>query len=417
MKQNRIIPKATGILTGKYGVLLLTALYFSLALLVVTICGKWAYLNTSEIQTDFMALYLIDYRVGFVSRALIGSIFALFTDHPTVRMVTVTLTVMLLLSMLLLSFLQAKLVKKTLQSSERSVLLLSCLHFLSIAFWSGPFENTGLLDIFAIFVLLLYALSIDAPGDLRYWLAPIVCVVGLLIHTFFFFACFAVMASILWFDLLRQPNRLRITLFAVTCVVSVGLFVLFVFFAQDMVRMDWDSLSAMMHQKYDGPSMDEYFHAYLYGQNGEHVMQDGTDLIDHLHDNSSFFNATRTRYAKYLLPAVAPFVWGCVNGARKKGGRLLAYLGLLVPYLALFPELYVSSDDSRFFSPLLISQFLMLYYLFMQTNGFFLPTDLPAPGKKLSKALQAKRRKQIRCIWACVLAASVAYLVWGYVKL
>ena len=38
-------------------------------------------------NTDFMTFFLPDCRIGFVSRAFIGPIIYLFTNHPTVRMV------------------------------------------------------------------------------------------------------------------------------------------------------------------------------------------------------------------------------------------------------------------------------------------------------------------------------------------
>ena len=114
MKNDRLVSGTIRVLTGKYGVLLLTAAHLCLTLLIVTIGRKWGYMDASSIQSDYMTMYLLDYRVGFVSRALIGSIISLFTDHPTVRMVSSLFISAVLFSMLLISFLQARLVKKVL---------------------------------------------------------------------------------------------------------------------------------------------------------------------------------------------------------------------------------------------------------------------------------------------------------------
>lgn len=416
MKKSRHSFKPVQLLTGKYGILLLTALNVCLACLIVTLSNYWMYLDITHSNTDYMTFFLPDYRIGFVSRALVGSVIYLFTDHPTARMVSTMLFVTLFVSSLLFCFLQAALAKKALLSGDRATLLLSYLFFLNKVFWCNSFQELGLLDLFMTLLLQLFLLCIEHKRTVGYWIAPVVCFAGLLIHTAFFFAGFPVVAAILWFELLKsgRPGRSCAVFFTAVCVVSVALFVMFTIFPQEFVRVTPDELLSMLKEKYDGEIQDTYFISHMFRTNGEKYA-DTIRASDFLEYATTTTNIRSPKIYLNLLNLVllsVPFVYGCFSHARRSGNRLIAYLGFIAPLVTLYPSLHFSTDKERFFSLCLLALYMLLHYVSTQTDTHFLPCADDPPRKKLSRyEAQQRREKYRRALIVCTVAGLVYTLV------
>ncbi len=418
MKKRRILEKTVQIAAGKYGLLWLTLLNAALACAVVMLSNRWQYLGCTMTNKDFMTFYLVDYRVGFVSRALIGSVVYLFTKHPTVQMISILLSVMVIVSLLLFAFLQAQIAKKALLKADHAVLLVSYLFFVNSIFWCDSFQYIGLLDIFMTVLLQIYVLCAERNRSLGYALAPLVCVVGLLIHTAFLFVGFTVVAAILWFDLLQREKtkRAHIVLFGVTCAVSVVLFILFVFFAQKFVRISWDELLGMMKQKYDGPIFENYYSYYLY-QTDEvknYTAHSTAEILPFLFRKIDLSSTTIRRNFLNILPLTVLFLGGCVYHMRASGNRKIAYLGFLAPTVMLFPSLNFSDDKDRFFSLILIAMYMLLHYIVTQTDDIFLPCPASPPLKKLSHYETVRREERLRRVIRIGALVGLVYTLVGY---
>ena len=418
MKKRLHIPDPVPLLTGKYGLLLLTLLNAALACLVAVLSNRWQYLGCTFANKDFMTFYLIDYRVGFVSRALIGSVVYLFTKHPTVGMISAALTVTALLSLLLFAFLQAQIVRKTLQRKDHAALLASYLFFLNAIFWCNTFEWIGMLDVFMTLLAQFYLFFAERKRSLAFALAPVVCFLGLMVHTAFFCVYFPVVAAILWFELLRRgkPRAARVSLFVVTCAVSVALFILFTFFAQKFVRIGWDELLALMREKYDGKIFENYFSYYLYGVDEvkDYTAHSTKELLPFLFRSLDLTSSKLRLNFLNFLPLTALFLGGCVYHARTSGNRAIAYLGFFAPLVMLFPSLNFSDDKNRFFSLILLAQYMLLHYITTQTDGFFLPCTAAAPAKKLSHYESGRRAQRLRRVLQLGTAAALAFTLAGY---
>ena len=423
MKESKRSLSPATLLTGKYGVLLLTVLNVGLACLVVTITRRWHFLDTAAYgNTDFMTYYLIDFRVGFVSRALPGAILYLFTKHPTVRMVTNILIVAIFLSMLLFSFLQAQIAEKALQTSDYATLLLSYLFFLNNIFWCNAFEYLGHPDIFMTLLLQIYLLCAERKRSLAYALAPVVCVVGLLIHTAFLFVGFTVVGAILWFDLLKsgKPRPVPFALFGVSCVVSLALFVVFVFFTRETTFIGADEMLELMRRKYDGPIDENYFTIYLYRiGTDDHSDLQADHFLEYLfHVSAADYSSSKMhRHLLNIVPLTVPFFGGCAYHAYRSGNRKIAYLGFFAPFVALFPALSFSTDRERFFSLFIHAQFLLLHYLVTQTDTRFLPCAAEPSRKKLSPDAAKTRKVRYNAVLAACTVAGLAYTLFGQIKL
>ena len=420
-KTGQFLSGAADVLSGKHGVLLLTVINVCAVLFVITISGKWGcYLDSNySIEPMVMTLYLIDYRAGFISRALIGSIFGLFTQHITDRMVSHVLFVAALIAVLLYSFIQAILVKKALRVKDHATMLLSYLLFLNGFFWFNAFNTAGLVDIFMNILLALFLLCLESAGNLRYWLAPVVCFIGLLIHTAFFFTGVPVICAILWFDMLREgkPDRFRLSFLTLTCVVSIVLIVLFVFCTRQLVRMDEDALFDMMRKKYDGEVYTIYFRGYLYLKYEEMTEQSVSEVIRVMHNrvlNTSV--AAVQQFLPYLSPVLAFYYWGVLYQVRHSTWRKIAYLGFLAPFVSVIPILYLSTDGSRFLCHYLFELYMILHSLSMQTEAALLPNAETVPKKKLSRYEQKRRSELIRKTLIAGVFVGAAYLLYGQLK-
>ena len=407
--------KPVRLLTGKYGVLLLTVLHVCLACLILTLSNYWVSVLARSQNTDFMTFFLPDYRIGFVSRAFVGSVIYLFTDHPTVRMVTIVLWITIVISSVLLCRMQALLVKKTLLASDYATLLLSYLFFLNKLFWWNSVEGFGLLDIFMTLLVQLFLLGIEHKRTLGYWLSPIVCFIGLLIHTAFFFAYFPVVAAILWFDLLKsgKPSRSCAAAFAVTCAVSVALFAMFTVFPQHFVRVDSNEMLSMLKEKYDGDIMDTYFISHMYRTNGEKYADtiEASGFLEYAGVGTNIFSPKILQGVLVLVPLSGLFVFGCVTHMRRSGSRIIAYLGFIAPLVTLVPSLHFSTDKERFFSLCILAQYMMLHYISTQSDVRFLPSYDDLPKKKLSAYAAQQRREKVRRLMRVCAAAVVVYSV------
>ncbi len=407
--------KPVRLLTGKYGVLLLTVLHVCLACLILTLSNYWVPVLARSQNTDFMTFFLPDYRIGFVSRAFVGSVIYLFTDHPTVRMVTIVLWITIVISSVLLCRMQALLVKKTLLASDYATLLLSYLFFLNKLFWWNSVEGFGLLDIFMTLLVQLFLLGIEHKRTLGYWLSPIVCFIGLLIHTAFFFAYFPVVAAILWFDLLKsgKPSRSCAAAFAVTCAVSVALFAMFTVFPQHFVRVDSNEMLSMLKEKYDGDIMDTYFISHMYRTNGEKYADtiEASGFLEYAGVGTNIFSPKILQGVLVLVPLSGLFVFGCVTHMRRSGSRIIAYLGFIAPLVTLVPSLHFSTDKERFFSLCILAQYMMLHYISTQSDVRFLPSYDDLPKKKLSAYAAQQRREKVRRLMCVCAAAVVVYSV------
>lgn len=407
--------KPVRLLTGKYGVLLLTVLHVCLACLILTLSNYWVPVSARSQNTDFMTFFLPDYRIGFVSRAFVGSVIYLFTDHPTVRMVTIVLWITIVISSVLLCRMQALLVKKTLLASDYATLLLSYLFFLNKLFWWNSVEGFGLLDIFMTLLVQLFLLGIEHKRTLGYWLSPIVCFIGLLIHTAFFFAYFPVVAAILWFDLLKsgKPSRSCAAAFAVTCAVSVALFAMFTVFPQHFVRVDSNEMLSMLKEKYDGDIMDTYFISHMYRTNGEKYADtiEASGFLEYAGVGTNIFSPKILQGVLVLVPLSGLFVFGCVTHMRRSGSRIIAYLGFIAPLVTLVPSLHFSTDKERFFSLCILAQYMMLHYISTQSDVRFLPSYDDLPKKKLSAYAAQQRREKVRRLMRVCAAAVVVYSV------
>ena len=417
MKKNKRTLNPVTLLTGKYGILLLTIINVCLACLVVTIAGRWHFLDrTSYTNTDFMTYYLLDFRVGFVSRALIGSLLYLFTHHPTVRMVTNILITAVILSMLLFAYLQAQIAKKALQTGDYAALLLSCLFYLNSLFWCNTFEYFGHTDIFMTLLMQIYLICTEKKRMLGYILAPVVCTVGLLIHTSFPFVGFVVVGAVLWFDMLQhgKPDRIRIALFCTACLVSVVLFIVFVFFTRETVRVSPDELMQLMRKKYDGQIDEEYFIAYLFRIGIRHSAITEDYFLRGLFDVSriDFASSKIRRNMLNILPLTAAFFAGFIFHMRRSGSRKIAYLGFPAPFIALFPALTFSTDRERFFSLFILAQYMLLHYIMTQTDVHFLPCETDLPTKKLPPAARKRKRLANGLLIVCA-AVGLAYTLLG----
>ena len=112
----------------------------------------------------------------------------------------------------------------------------------------------------------------------------------------------------------------------------------------------------------------EYFDYYIFGYHkGVYHYDSSIGYIDYLRqDRLSRTNvALYYKYFAYTLPVLVAFVilW-CVCASRQKGSRRLPYIAFAGIILALFPELFMSTDVLRWMSATLTCQFALVFALY-----------------------------------------------------
>lgn len=80
----------------------------------------------------------------------------------------------------------------------------------------------------------------------------------------------------------------------------------------------------------------------------------------------------------------------------------------------LFPSLNFSDDKERFFSLILIAQYMLLHYLATQTDEFFLPCPASPPAKKLSPYKTVRRKDRLSCMVKIGAAVGLVFTLFGY---
>ena len=132
-------------------------------------------------------LYLIDYRVGFVSRALIGEIFSWFTDTVTFTQISVVSYIAIGISLIMQSFLAALVLRKAIR--ENNTLMILLVGFLvcspititwNLSPWGSSAHVLGLFDVYALIIFFIYLFA--AQSTTMFILSPFLVFLGMTIH-------------------------------------------------------------------------------------------------------------------------------------------------------------------------------------------------------------------------------------------
>lgn len=316
-------------------------------------------LNSGSVM-DLNALpsYVITYEFGFTSKALIGSVFSLFTERVTPRQIyTVSILVFLIL-VTLISYVLGAIIRKS-SDDTRPMSLLFVLLFIS-----SPFSITYLLGMYigrfdAYWIILtLVALAFIKRPVLR-WGIPFLCAVAMSVHHGYMFAYMPALAIPLLYEVYRSNYSFKsVVLFFTGCLTLLSLFVFFQF---SVLQVPFDNAVDF----------------------AAHLSKSATFEVSPLMVHIEYFAPFKDSYLGYILPVIASYavplgialltislplliVFGAVWKsslylAESKFLKFIFFLCAFAP-LIFVPIAFFLNDWERYLASALNTQFILIFY-------------------------------------------------------
>ena len=371
----------------QYALPVLIAAAFLGIYLTALIGGYNAFGFDTQMQFTFYQFFLCDFSAGFVSRVIVGAVTSLFLDTVSIKQMTVIASAAVLMSLLLFAGIIGAVLRKGLKERAFVPVLFALVMMFEPVIVQSNYMFLGTLDIYSLIIFLLTLITYGTP--LFYIAAPVLSLLGMTVHYHYMFSFFPVVIALFVYDtFLAEKKSRRVGSAAGLCVTAASggsLFLYFVFFAKDHLKCSADEFYELMVSRFDVTPyvrkslekvMDgnvvfrDYFDYYIFGYNkGAFYYDSGADFIDFLR-RDRIARAPGSLYTKYFalaLPVLLAFaaLW-IVCAAKQKGSRKLPYIAFACILLALFPELFISSDVPRWFSATLTCQFTLLFAVYLR---------------------------------------------------
>lgn len=352
---------------------------FSFASLCL-LCHHYSNVLFGDIIVDdtLATVYLIDYKtVGFVSRALIGSIISAFTQKVPNHLIVIIVKAATFVFLLLQSAVAAQATEKIIKLKKYGCLIIVILYLFNphINYWIFDSSWFGIFDVFNYILFLLFYFCISAKNRALKIFCPLICLAAICVHYQFCVVLLpAAIAMMFYYVFESVPQcaslkdskafKIRSALLIFTLITSIALTVYFVLFARRFVKTDPETLYYYMRSRYDGAYIyKRYYDFYLFGQlYGQTYAQSETlKVLRSIVTQSVKFNPYLVRLLTLYLPFTG--LWTVLSVRAKPKARKIPYIVILLTVLCLPVGLLLSTDWNRYISAFFMSQFLILLFL------------------------------------------------------
>lgn len=365
------ISAANRFISCKYSAAFMAVVILALMLLTYSFTRYHYLFGNFPLHANLMTqFYLIDFNVGFVSRALVGHIISLFTDKVSFAFILRLTLVVVWLSLILQAVIAALAVKKAWLSKSPMLCLLFLLFAVSPHTVIPNIINFGILDTYNLLLAITYIYISDTRA--AYILTPIICFTGIILHYAFALAYLTAILSIELYYICKNKNgrKLRTAVFCLTVTGSAALTVYLVFFSKSHIKMSASELYDYMRSKYNSYDyrvwglFEEYFTYYIYGDfqgvNYSSPAQFVSFLIRYALERIN--PTSHVIYALSTFPVfgLLAFLWGGMAKRAPKKERLPYYVFMLQP-LTLAAAMVLSTDTSRWAGACWFSCFMLLF--------------------------------------------------------
>ncbi len=381
----------------KWSAALIAVLMLGLMLFTYSI-QRYQYLfdNFPYYATRMSQFYLIDYSVGFVSRALVGHVISLFTKKVSMALIVHITHAVLWISLITQAVLAALAFKKAWLNRSPLLCVLFLLFALSHHTVIPNVINFGILDTYNLILAILYIYVADTKA--AYVLAPVICFTGIILHYQFVLAYLTLILSVELYYIIRNEKgrKLRAAIFCFTVLGSAALTVYLVFFSKYHTRMNakelYDYMSAKFTDIHGWGLFEEYFTYYIYGDYKGINYSAPLDFVKFL-VNYSLGLISPLSHILYALSAFPVFgligcLW-CMILKKKRGKERLPYLVFLLQPLTLAAAMVISTDTSRWAGACWFSNFMLLFTVLKEEGPLLTDAAKRAVNKKWKQALAA----------------------------
>lgn len=360
-----------GEITIKKAILLLRSANYEIVVFAILMLQAIMIIDWDNPVSDVcLPFYAIDYRAGFASRMLIGSIVELLTDKITLNWITGFTAISLTITFFLTALLIGKLLR-TAKVDIRSFTVFCVFIFLLTQYSIVSYAHIlGMLDVYWCLCALLILLLIDHKCFM--WLIPVICFIGLATQYLFVIVFFPTIFVMLIYKLRNKTSVGNLLIVCITLLTCIGFSVYFIFYANDTMVMNKDELYEYMSGKVNFVLQREYFDFTLYNY-GEGKYYGGLKNYLYVY----FFTSTsyRSMVSSYVnnvygIPFIVFFVyiWGSViKVARSRAEKLYFIICAALP-LGSVPLFILSTDTERFLFQVILTQFLLLFYVIIKND-------------------------------------------------
>lgn len=302
--------------------------------------------------------YALSYRLGFISRGLMGTILRLAFPMLTWKQIYVYILFNILLLCALTVFFVHKIVVKAYDESKTGIYFLLGLFLVNPASVSFLFlwGNYGRLDMYLLMTLMIVALMVIS--DKCVWLAPIMCVAAVLVHQGFVFQYYPAVLVLLFYSGFVMKRKYGKSIFIVALIAGCAMFLYMQFGSH--INYTYEETLAIIDTTTDLPRVfleDEMMIRIEYYMG---VLQTVYPLVIEPLARNVIKSLT---FLVFLIPMIVIIIklWSSFAKSHKN------ILCKLLPWLILVAEIpmfVLTCDYGRDFSAFFLSNFITIFALY-----------------------------------------------------
>lgn len=313
----------------------------------------------TEVTAWTIMPYALSYRLGFISRGLIGSMIRLVIPNLTWKHIYIIIFINILLLCGLTLFFMHKILNRAYDEDRTGIIFLLGLFLVnpgSIAFlfyWG----NFGRFDMFLLMTLYITALLVIY--DRFVWLVPVLCVGAVMTHQAFVFQYFPAVLILLFYSGFVLKRKYGKEIFAVTLLATCAMFLYMQFFshinysyADTMAILDGTTDLPAVFFKMDMMVKIEYYSSvietfipFVWEPLGRNIMKS-------------------TVYIVFLIPMIKILVNIWKTFVQNQKNRLCKFFPWFV-LLAEIPMFVLTCDYGRDYAAIILCNFILIFVLYI----------------------------------------------------
>ena len=323
------------------------------------------------VDNYYYPMYVINYSIGFCSRALIGSIISLFTDTVNVTVLTICLICFHIVACFFISLFINGCMKKC----DSKLLYVFILIVLLSPIFTVFLRYMGIMDIF----WLLGTIACVCIADKKFirWIIPLICTLCLATHNAYVLTYLPVVLIIVMYQYIKKPSVGNL-IFIVSCFILTGAAsVYFVLVGDSTIKLTESELLSYVRGRLTGGGFDETYILFsLYGKvpGIENVQGFGNYLKFMFEFTTTNMDKGWYIYFTVITAAACAPIYAIITGMIKKAEKLnekfvyaCSYLFIPLSVLAAL----LSTDTDRYSSSLVLSLILLIMYFIRTGNKNF----------------------------------------------
>jgi len=308
--------------------------------------------------------YVLSYKMGFIPRAFIGSIIALFTDYLTNNALRIIISVVTLLLLAMISFMLGKAIGKSEPEMKPAVLLFILLLL------TAPLSHTylverhfGRLDTFLLFFTLAALTCLRKPF-IR-WFVPILCFAAVATHPGYMVTYMPALAIPLLYEVYQSNySKKSIILFSSCCLILISFFIYFQFLSPQVNFANAEAFGAYLSKHTDMKVSNPVLYLEYFSPHLNHLTNPNSYTELELPIAKSIALPVILAFLSFTFPLIIIFLSVWKASIRNAGNRFLKFIFVLC---ALSPLVFIlaalfAHDWDRWWAAAINCQFILIFY-------------------------------------------------------